>query len=211
VSKRSLLIATTNPGKLREVMNVLSDLPLDFVALDVFPGLPPFVETGATFEQNAIGKAGHYASRTGLWTLADDSGLEVEALGGAPGVHSARFAGPERDDAANNAKLILALADVPAEKRTARFRCCLALADRGALLACETGSVEGRIIDSPRGSNGFGYDPHFFVPELGKTLAEFDLRTKNEISHRGRSLRRMRPHLVRLLHCLPTAGDPLND
>ena len=164
-------------------------------------------ETGRTFADNARDKALYYANATARWCLADDSGLEVDALGGAPGVRSARYAadclGPgaprEAVDAANSARLLEELKDVPDEKRTARFVCCLALAGRGQILIETAGTVEGRIGREARGSNGFGYDPLFFVPGLGRTAAELRPEEKNRISHRGQAVRRLADRLKELL------------
>ena len=167
---RCILAATKNAGKLREIEAVLGDLGVAFITLADIGEVPEAVEDGATFAANAAAKARHYSRLTGRWTLADDSGLEVDALEGAPGVYSARYAGPHDDDA-NNAKLVANLADVPPERRTARFRCALALADGERILASATGTIEGRIIDTPRGQNGFGYDPHFLVPEYNLTTS----------------------------------------
>lgn len=198
-SETTILIATTNPGKLREVREILSGLPVKLATLADHPGLPEAVEDADTFEGNAERKALHYARLTGCWTLADDSGLAVDALNGAPGVHSARYAGPEADDAANNVKLMTELSQVPPEKRTARFCCAVALASPSAVLAEAFEMVEGVIIDKPRGSNGFGYDPHFYVPQYNMTTAEMAPEQKNRISHRGKAFRAMRPHVERLL------------
>ena len=199
MSRRRIVIATTNPGKLREIREVTADLDVEWLALGQFGPLPEVVEDGATFEDNAAKKALHYAGCTGLWALADDSGLEVDALGGRPGVHSARFAGPVQNDAANNAKLIAELRGVPQERRTARFRCALALAGDGCILASADGKIEGVIIDPARGDNGFGYDPHFLLPDAGRTTAELPPTHKNRISHRGRALHALRPKLAALL------------
>jgi XTP/dITP diphosphohydrolase len=190
---RTILIATTNRGKLREVQAILAGLPLRLVTLEDFPGLPEPIEDADTFEENAKIKALHYARLTRHWTLADDSGLVVDALGGSPGVRSARHAGPECDPAANNAKLVKELCGVPPESRTARFQCAIALAGPEGVLATTRGAVEGVIIDEARGTNGFGYDPHFFVPEHGMTTAEMAPEQKNRISHRGEALRAIRP------------------
>jgi len=205
-----LLIATSNLGKLREVQAVLHDLPVELVTLREFPGVPEPVEDGHTFEENARRKALHYARHTGCWTLADDSGLEVDALHGAPGVYSARYAGPSATDAENNAKLIKALAGVPAAGRTARFRCAIALAPPEApragsraagpvVVATACGDLEGVIIDEPRGSNGFGYDPHFLIPARGLTSAELPPDEKNAISHRGQALQAILPAIETIL------------
>ncbi len=190
---RTILLATTNRGKLREVAAVLADLPVKLLTLDEFPAMAEPAEDGDTFEANARLKAEHYARLSGVWSLADDSGLEVDALGGAPGVRSARYAdsqAPPREDrdAANNARLLAELRDVPPERRTARFRCALALSDGRRIIAEARGVVEGVIIDDARGQNGFGYDPHFFMPEFGLTTAEMPPAQKNRISHRGRAL-----------------------
>ena len=189
MSRHSLLIATSNPGKMREIEAVFASLPLQFENLSQHPDLPAAVEDADTFMANAEQKALHYAEQTGLPALADDSGLEVDCLGGRPGVRSARFAGHHGDDQANNAKLIELLRDVPLEERSARFRCAIVVADRGAVLARAEGAIEGLIVDEPRGENGFGYDPHFLVPDLDKTTAELAPEHKNRISHRGQALR----------------------
>lgn len=201
-----LLIATTNRGKLNEVRAMLDDLAVDVETLDDFPDLPEPVEDQDTFEGNALVKARHYARLTGRLTLADDSGLEVDALGGKPGVHSARYAGDQRDDAANNAKVIAGLSGVPAAQRTARFRCALALVTGEQVVATSSGEVSGLIVDDPRGSNGFGYDPHFYVPEVGMTAAEMPPDRKNQISHRSAALRAIRPSLQQILSHAQDAG-----
>lgn len=199
VDRRRILIATGNLGKLREVQAILSDLPVELVTLADGPPIPQALETGVTFEENAAIKALHYAAHFQCWTLADDSGLEVDALDGRPGVYSARYAGADADDAANNAKLIAALRGVPESARTARFRCAMALVFGDTLLATSSGMLEGVIIDEPRGHNGFGYDPHFLVPARRKTAAELPPEEKNRISHRGRALAALRPKLERLI------------
>lgn len=196
---RSILIATHNPGKLKEIQAVMGDLPADWMTLDRYPDLPQPIEDADTFAANAALKAKHYGTLTGLWILADDSGLEVDALNGAPGVYSARYAGAPGSDAANNAKLIQALRNVEPQLRTARFHCSIALADGDTILASAEGTIEGLIIDDPRGHNGFGYDPHFWVPSCGMTTAEMPPARKNRISHRGRALAALRPRLVALL------------
>lgn len=183
---RKLVIATRNPGKAREIAEILRDLPLEIASLADYPDAPEPEETGATFQENAIIKATACARFTGELSLADDSGLEVDALNGAPGVHSSRFAPttPER-----NAKLLDAMEDVPDAERTARFRCVVAIATPdGNVQTCE-GTVEGIIARSPKGSHGFGYDPIFYLPDLGKHMAELTASEKNAISHRGKALR----------------------
>jgi XTP/dITP diphosphohydrolase len=196
----AVIIATTNPCKVREVRHILAALPLHLTTLHDYPPVPEPVEDADTFEGNARLKALYYADRCGGWTLADDSGLEVDALGGEPGVHSSRYAGPSGDSAANNQKLRQALASVADEDRTARFRCVVALARPSEVAATATGTVEGRIIDEARGAGGFGYDPHFFVPAHGMTAAEMPADLKNRISHRGQAFRAIIPALVRHLH-----------
>jgi len=191
-----LLIATSNPGKVREFREMLGNERFRWTDLSNLPPGAPVEETGRTFLANASLKASAYAARYSMWTIADDSGLEVDALGGAPGVLSARWAeqnGAGAGDAANNALLLRQLADVPDDRRSARFVCVLALADpAGRIVATANGSVAGRITRSPRGSNGFGYDPLFLIDALGQTTAELTPEQKHAISHRGKALRRMR-------------------
>lgn len=196
---RPLLLATTNPGKLHEIRQMCGGRGWWWRSLSEFPEVAIAVEDGATFAENARRKALHYAAATGLYTLADDSGLEVDCLNGEPGVHSACYAGLPRDDAANNRKLIAALRGVPLERRSARFRCVMVLARPGEVLAETSGTVEGLIIDQPRGTNGFGYDPHFLLPHLGRTAAELAPHEKNAISHRGRALAQMLTRMEELL------------
>jgi len=186
-----LLIATTNPGKFAEVRDFLRDLPLRLISLRELANPPVVIEDGESFEANALKKARTLAQFSGKMTLADDSGIEVDALDGAPGIHSARYAGPECDDGANNAKLLGALTNVPAAKRTARFVCALALcAPAGAGLREWTvrQSCEGKIAFAPKGNQGFGYDPLFCYPPLGKTFGQIDRHTKAGVSHRGKAL-----------------------
>ncbi len=197
-----VLLATKNPGKVRELREIAADLPFVWRSLAEFPALLDADECGATFAENARLKALHYARLTGLATLADDSGLEVDALAGAPGVHSARYAGTPRDDRANNHKLVQALAGVPLARRTARFRCALAFVRDEPVVLETQGTFEGLIIDEPRGVNGFGYDPHFLVPDLGQTVAELPAEVKNARSHRGQALRAMLAELRRLYRTL---------
>jgi XTP/dITP diphosphohydrolase len=199
----SIVLATRNPGKLREIQRVLADLDVRVTGLDDGGEIPEPAETGVTFAENARDKALYYARATGRWCLADDSGLVVDALSGAPGVYSARWAAEDcppdagRDvlDQANNAKLLRELAGVPDEKRTARFVCRLALAVGQTVVIEADGVVEGRIAHEPAGRNGFGYDPLFFVPELGCTTAQLSPERKNRISHRGRAVRQFATRL----------------
>lgn len=183
-----LVLATRNPGKVRELSQMLAPLGYEVVSLDRYPGVPEIVEDGATFKDNAVKKAATVARHTGRLALADDSGLEVDYLGGAPGVHSARFAGGGHNDRANNEKLLKLLSGVPAEKRSARFRCVVAVATPEGRVFTAEGTCEGIITTEPRGEGGFGYDPLFLVPEYGKTFAELEPAVKNRISHRGRAL-----------------------
>jgi len=200
---REILLATGNPKKAREMREILRGAEpsgtIRWRLLSEFPDAPEAVEDGTTFAANAEMKAHHYARWSGLWTIADDSGLEVDALGGEPGVFSARFAGEPCNDAANNALLIQRLAGVPPERRTARFRCVVVLSDGRQVLASAEGVVQGRIIDTPLGTNGFGYDPHFWVEEAGMTTAQMSPERKHAISHRGQALRRLREQLAPLL------------
>ena len=187
-----LLIATTNPGKRAEIESILKRYSLRIISLNDLSSYPTVVEDGVTFEENALKKARTLAEFSGRVTLADDSGLEVDALGGAPGIHSARYSGEEANDMRNNQKLLRALAGVPEEKRTARFVCVLALCAPPALDGGEwlfRGECAGRIAFAPRGENGFGYDPLFFYPPLNRTFAELDREAKSRVSHRGRALR----------------------
>jgi XTP/dITP diphosphohydrolase len=192
-----LVVATGNAGKVAEIAAALAGLPVTVLPLAEFGAVPAAVENGDSFAANAILKATHYAVHTRRPCLADDSGLEVDALDGAPGVHSARYAGCEADDAANNAKLLTALAGVPAEGRTARFRCVLAYVDPDGTLLTAEGTCEGSILTMARGGGGFGYDPLFYLPALKKTLAELTLAEKNAVSHRGQALRNMTLKLAR--------------
>ena len=186
---KRLVLASGNPGKLRELAAILADLGYDLHAQSEF-GVTEVAETGTTFVENAIIKARHAAEYTELPALADDSGIEVDALDGAPGVYSARFAGTQGDDAANNRLLIEKLRGVPAPQRGARYRAVIVLMRHAAdpsPLICE-GSWDGMIQLEPAGDNGFGYDPYFFVPELGCTSAQLDAAEKNRLSHRARAL-----------------------
>ena len=196
---RRLVIATSNPGKMRDFAGAAAPHGIEIAALPHFSSLPAAVEDGETFEANARKKAEFY-SRYALReiVLADDSGLEVDALGGAPGVHSARYAAadPHReqsrtDDDANNARLLHELENVPSEKRTARFVCVIAAARDGKTLQVFRGEAKGVILDSPRGSNGFGYDPLFYFPQIRKTFAELTAEEKASYSHRGAAFRKL--------------------
>ncbi|MGH9496501.1 MAG: RdgB/HAM1 family non-canonical purine NTP pyrophosphatase [Candidatus Sulfotelmatobacter sp.] len=194
---RRVSIATSNAGKLRDFAGAARALGIEIAALPNFSSLPPVVEDGLTFEDNARKKAEEYSLHAaGEIVLADDSGLEVDALNGDPGVHSARYAANQAhlanentDDEANNARLLRELRDVPSEKRTGRFVCVLAAARGGKTLATFRGTAEGVILGAPRGTNGFGYDPLFYFPQIQKTFAELSAEEKAGYSHRGSAFR----------------------
>jgi XTP/dITP diphosphohydrolase len=180
------VVATRNRGKLRELVPLLAGTGLELATIDELAPDAELREDFDTFEENALAKARQAAQATGLPAIADDSGLEVDALGGAPGVYSARYAGLPSDDARNNAKLIAALAAVPPGGRGARFRCVAAFVDPArAIEIVRAGDCHGEILLAPRGSDGFGYDPLFLVPALGRTMAELPLAQKNQLSHRA--------------------------
>ena len=199
---RRILIATSNPGKLRDFAGAASAHGIELGGIPGFSSLPAVVEDGLTFEANARKKAEEYSRHVpGEIVVADDSGLEVDALNGAPGVHSARYAAPDlhnkeahetdenTDDEANNSRVLREVQDVPFDKRTGRFVCVLAAARDGKTLATFRGVAEGIILDAPRGSNGFGYDPLFYFPQIGKTFAELTAQEKARYSHRGSAFR----------------------
>jgi XTP/dITP diphosphohydrolase len=193
---KRLVIATGNVGKLREFRSLLAGLPFELTSSADLKLTSP-EETGSTFRANAHLKARHAAASSGCAAVADDSGLEVDALNGAPGVYSARYAGPGADDAANNAKLMRALKGVPQEQRRARYRCALVFiecAEDPAPLVAEA-DWEGFILDAPRGCGGFGYDAYFWLPELRQTAAELPSPEKNRLSHRGKAMQALREQL----------------
>ncbi len=200
-----ILVATSNSGKLRDLAGAAISHGVEIVPLPGFSSLPAVVEDGTTFEANARKKAETYSrSAPGEIVLADDSGLEVDALGGAPGVHSARYAadephkaGENTDDEANNARLLRDLVPVPDEKRSGRFVCVIVAAQDGKSLAEFRGTAEGVILDAPRGTNGFGYDPLFYFPQIGKTFAELSAEEKARYSHRGAAFRQFLEWLER--------------
>lgn len=206
-----MVVATGNRGKLRELNVLLESLGVEIKSLADYSGIPEVVEDGETFAENAVKKAVAAATATGEVALADDSGLEVDSLGGMPGVRSARFAGENRDDQANNDKLLRLLEGVPREKRGARFRCVVAVAlPEGGVFTAE-GVCEGEIGFQPEGEGGFGYDPLFVVPSLGKTFAQLDMETKNSISHRGKALRLAREIIAGLVSPDNKTADSLKD
>ena len=224
--KRKILVATTNPGKVEELRAMLDD-NIQWLGLADFPNVAEIEEDGLTFAENARKKAAGYAKQTGIWTIADDSGLLIDALDGAPGVKSARFSQDQRLktqdlkqsikcrisnhesritshdrtllDRKNMTKVLKLLEDVPAEKRTAKFVCCLSLASPEKILIETEGTLEGFIAEKPIGENGFGYDPIFFVPHLNKTTAQLTAKEKNAISHRGNAIRKLKLLLEQFL------------
>ncbi|MCR4406053.1 MAG: XTP/dITP diphosphatase [Anaerolineae bacterium] len=202
-----LLVATHNQGKIREYRALLTGLPADLVFLTEIGIELPVLESGNSFQENAVIKARAYAQASGLLTLADDSGLEVDALGGEPGIHAARYAGPGASDVDRYRLLLHNLEGVPWEKRTARFHCVVAIAVPDGRLYTAEGCCEGIIAFAPRGEHGFGYDPVFYMPDYGCTMAELDPMVKNRVSHRARAVQAAWPLLEMLLkpqnRCLP--------
>ncbi|MBE0577345.1 MAG: XTP/dITP diphosphatase [Desulfuromonadales bacterium] len=190
-----LVVATRNPGKLKEICRLLEAKNVKILTLDGFPEIPEVEEDGATFAANAVKKAETIARATGLPCLADDSGLVVAALQGRPGVHSARFAGVEADDRANNCKLLDEMALVPEQQRQAAFCCVMALSLPGQPTRLFEGKVEGLILTQGQGDGGFGYDPLFWLPAFNCTMAELPVDIKNRISHRGQALRQVVEYL----------------
>jgi XTP/dITP diphosphohydrolase len=208
---RRILIATSNPGKLRDFAGAAARHGIEIAGVPDFASLPAVVEDGLTFEANARKKAEEYSRHVpGEIAVADDSGLEIDALEGAPGVHSARYAAPDlqnkepheaesnTDDEANNARVLRELKSVPRERRGGRFVCVLVAARDGKTLATFRGEAEGIILDAPRGGNGFGYDPLFYFPDIGKTFAELSAEEKSKYSHRGAAFREFLRWLERL-------------
>lgn len=194
---QTIVLATHNMGKIREFQSALAPLGYDTIPVhDLLPNIEEPEETGTTFAENAFIKASYYMKATGKPCLADDSGIIADALGNIPGVYSARYAGPECDDDKNNAKLIAALASFPVEQRQVHYACTLVLTYPDGRKIETTGICNGILRDSYAGDNGFGYDPLFYVPELGKTMAEMTMDEKNAISHRGKAL----VALVKALH-----------
>jgi XTP/dITP diphosphohydrolase len=196
---KEIVVATENPGKLREIQESLREMDVQILSLRDFPHLPPIVEDGNTFRENAFKKARIVAHHTGRLTIADDSGLEVDYLKGDPGVRSARFAGKNASDKDNNRKLLQCLENVPSSQRGAMFRCVIAVVDPQGWESSIEGTCRGVIGEQERGSQGFGYDPLFIIPELGKTLAELPLAEKNRISHRGKALAALKKELADFL------------
>ena len=201
--RHRILVASSNPGKVAEIRTMLGS-DVRWVGLADFPKIAEIEEDGATFAENARKKAFGYAKATGLWTIADDSGLVIDALGGKPGIESARFSKAKDKnrkvvDCKNIAKVLELLKCVPKEKRVARFVCCLCLANPEGVLIETEGTLEGFITEEEIGKNGFGYDPIFFVPGFKRTVAQLTTEEKNAISHRGNALRKLKPLLAELL------------
>nr|HPG71308.1 XTP/dITP diphosphatase [Syntrophales bacterium] len=194
---RRIVLATRNEGKVRELKQMLRDLPVEVLSLRDIPGVPEVEEDGETFRENALKKAGEVARHTSEAVLADDSGLEVDALGGEPGIHSARYSGEAASDESNNRKLLFDLRNVPQGKRGAAFRCVLALSDPDGRSEVFEGTWRGEILFEPRGSMGFGYDPLFLDTRQGLTAAELPPEVKNRISHRGQAFAKFRAWLLK--------------
>ena len=192
-----LLVATGNANKLREIRDILAGMPVEIVSLDGFPDIAPPAETGSTFAENARQKASFYSNACGLIAVAEDSGLEIDALGGEPGVHSARFGGFVGGYPRKFEIIYQRLRERQSLNSSARFVCALAVAHERHILFEARGVIEGRIADAPRGEGGFGYDPIFFYPPFGRTLAEISAERKAEVSHRGRAFRQLRAFLER--------------
>lgn len=195
-----IVLATRNSGKVKEFKELLAALGVEVLSLEDYQGVPEVEEDGNTFKDNAEKKALVVARATGKIAVADDSGLEVDHLGGAPGVHSARFAGPERDDGANNRRLLQLMAGVPPDKRTARFCCVVAVATPQGKVHTAMGTCSGEILQKPAGEGGFGYDPLFYIAEYGKTFAQLDINVKNKISHRGKAFARAAHIITQLVN-----------
>lgn len=189
--RKKVVLATRNQGKVKEFNRLFADYGWEGISLAQFEGVPEVVEDGDTFEANALKKAIEISTYLQLPALGDDSGLEVDALDGRPGVYSARYAGEEATDEQNWRKLLQELEDVPMEQRTARFRCTLALVIPGEEPIIANGACEGLIARGPKGTNGFGYDPVFYIPELGKRMAELLPEEKNRISHRAKAMQKL--------------------
>ncbi len=202
-----LVLATKNRDKIREIKHLLRGLKTKVLSIEDYPDLPEVHEDGETLRDNAIKKAVTIAAYTGKWALADDTGLEVKVLNGAPGVYSARFAGPGCKYIDNNKKLLKLLGDLPINKRKAQFKCVMALADPQGKVHTVSGVINGYIGTRMQGTQGFGYDPVFVVPEYGKTFAQLGLKTKNQISHRGKALEKIKKVIQRTLDSVQRTGN----
>ncbi len=206
VANNMVVLATRNQHKVQEIRALLADLAITFLSLSDFPDLPDVVEDGSTCKENAVKKARETAIETSHWALADDTGLEVDALDGRPGVFAARYAGEHATYADNCEKLLKELKDIPVAQRGARFLTVMALSDPEGQTEVVQGELQGQITEQFYGSQGFGYDPVFYVPKAHKTLAEMTLAKKNELSHRGQALRLAKDLLKRRLEITPSVG-----
>lgn len=193
-----IVFASKNEGKVKEIKAMLSGTDIELVSLNSYSNVPEIVEDGASFQENALKKARIISEFTGENVLADDSGLVVDVLNGEPGIYSSRYAGPDATDEENNAKLLENLKKVPADKRTASFNCVLVLYKKNKEISFFEGKWQGQIIDEKRGSNGFGYDPIFWVPELKMTVAELPADVKNKVSHRGQAFAKLKKELLNI-------------
>jgi len=193
---RKLVVATKNRKKLSEIKTLLKGLDLKIISLLDFSHPPSIKETGKTFKENAVKKAVTIARFSGLLTLGEDSGLQVKALGGRPGVYSSRFSGAKKDDVLNNEKVLRLLGRLPLTKRKARYVCSVALADEDGLITTKEGTCYGRITFYPKGTNGFGYDPIFIVKGFKKTFGQLSSATKHRLSHRGRALKKIKKDIL---------------
>lgn len=187
----TVIIASGNQGKLKEFKELMKDLAVEVKSLKDFPEIGDIEENGTSFAENAYIKAKAVFDATGCLSIADDSGLEVDALDGAPGIYSARYAGEDKNDAANNEKLLQEMDAVPKEQRGAQFHCAIVAIDKNGNRYDAEGIVRGEILRAPQGENGFGYDPLFYIEEFGRTTAELSMDEKNKISHRGKAVRRI--------------------
>jgi len=194
--KTPIVLATTNPGKAKEIRALLEDLPVEILTLADLSIRAPFPEKEATFAKNAGGKSIYYSQKSGFLTLAEDSGLAIDALHGAPGIYSARFSGPRATDEKNNRKVLRLMKNFPRARRRAQFVCCLILSRNGRVIKRVSGRVRGTISWAIKGRRGFGYDPIFYYHPFRKTFGELSPRQKNEVSHRGRALRKMKVFLT---------------
>ena len=199
MEKEEVVIATRNSGKLREIQAILAPLGLKILSLRDFPRIPEIIEDGQTFEENAVKKAAAVSRQTGRIAIADDSGLAVDALHGRPGVFSSRYAGEKATDAARYQKLLKEMVEIPPEKRGAAFMCAMAVAAPDGKAETVVGQCRGEIALAPKGSHGFGYDPVFYLPERGKTMAELEPEVKNRISHRALALEKLKQLLPKFL------------